>query len=129
MYLVSLFEEKSGIEQVKTTINNISGSTLNLLTIIFGSLVGIIGAAMIVYIIILLLRAKFAGLEKRQHIFKQIKTSVIIFGIIIILLITGTAITGTLKSLGSSFGSGIQKIAAPQTQSKIITNSFLNYLF
>lgn len=71
MNLISLFQQQNALDQVKNAVNNISSNTLNFLTIIFGSLVGIIGAAMIVYIITLLLQAKFAGLEKNNKSIKD----------------------------------------------------------
>ncbi|ASU14196.1 hypothetical protein CIB43_00285 [Mesomycoplasma hyopneumoniae] len=80
MNLISLFQQQNALDQVKNAVNNISSNTLNFLTIIFGSLVGIIGAAMIVYIITLLLQAKFAGLEKKQQIYKRLKSGIIIMG-------------------------------------------------
>ncbi|MCN0158454.1 hypothetical protein, partial [Mesomycoplasma ovipneumoniae] len=77
MNFISLFQQQvqqNGLDGVKSAVNNLSSSTLNLLTIIFGSLVGIVGAAMIIYIIVLLLQAKFANLEKKQQIYKKLKS-------------------------------------------------------
>ncbi|MBG0730486.1 hypothetical protein [Mycoplasma sp. 'Moose RK'] len=119
MDLISLFQE-NGLETIKSTVDNISSNTLNFLTIIFGSLVGLIGAAMIVFVITLLLQAKFAGLEKKQQIYKRLKTGIVIIGVIVILLIAGTAITATFKNLWSSFGNGLKKIAAPSATQAII---------
>lgn len=121
MNFISLFQQKNdGLEAVKQTVSSISSSTLNVLTIIFGSLVGIIGAAMIVFIIVLLLQAKFAGLEKKQQIYKRLKSGIIIIGIIVILLIAGTTITSTFKNLWSNFFNDAQKIAAPKITQAIV---------
>ncbi|QBY87616.1 hypothetical protein [Mesomycoplasma hyopneumoniae] len=119
MNLISLFQQQSALDQVKNAVNNISSNTLNFLTIIFGSLVGIIGAAMIVYIITLLLQAKFAGLEKKQQIYKRLKSGIIIMGAIVILLVAGASITGALNNLWANFGSEVQKIATPKSSSII----------
>lgn len=129
MNFISLFQQKNdGLEAVKQTVNNISLNTLNFLTIIFGSLVGIIGAAMIVFIIVLLLQAKFAGLEKKQQIYKRLKSGIVIIGIIVILLIAGTAITSTFKNLWSNFGQEIQKIAT-SNQTQVIVEEIQKFKF
>ncbi|WP_337903566.1 hypothetical protein [Mesomycoplasma ovipneumoniae] len=122
MNFISLFQQQvqqtNGLDGVKTAVNNLSSNTLSLLTIIFGSLVGIVGAAMIVYIIVLLLQAKFAGLEKKQQIYKKLKSGIVIIGVIVILLIAGTSITAALNNLWASFGDGIKDIIKPkETQS------------
>ncbi len=118
MNLISIFQQQvqqtNGLDGVKTAVNNLSSNTLNLLTIIFGSLVGIVGAAMIVYIIVLLLQAKFAGLEKKQQIYKKLKSGIVIIGVIVILLVAGTSLTAVLNNLWASFGDGVKKITQPQ---------------
>ncbi|WNM16701.1 hypothetical protein [Mesomycoplasma ovipneumoniae] len=117
MNYISLFQQQvqqNGLDGVKNAVNNLSSSTLNLLTIIFGSLVGIVGAAMIVYIIVLLLQAKFAGLDKKQQIYKKLKSGIVIIGVIVILLIAGTSITAVLNNLWASFGDGIKDIIKPK---------------
>ncbi|MDO6856478.1 hypothetical protein Q4502_02015 [Mesomycoplasma ovipneumoniae] len=121
MNFISLFQQQvqqNGLEGVKSAVNNLSSNTLNLLTIIFGSLVGIVGTAMIVYIIALLLQAKFAGLDKKQQIYKKLKSGIVIIGVIVILLIAGTSLTAVLNNLWSSFGEGVRKIADPNTGSQ-----------
>ncbi|MCN0158446.1 hypothetical protein, partial [Mesomycoplasma ovipneumoniae] len=102
MNFISLFQQQvqqGGLEQVKSAVNNLSSNTLSFLTIIFGSLVGIVGAAMIIYIIVLLLQAKFANLEKKQQIYKKLKSGVVIIGVIVILLVAGTSLTAVLNNL------------------------------
>ncbi|WP_337899465.1 hypothetical protein [Mesomycoplasma ovipneumoniae] len=116
MNFISLFQQQiqqSGLEQVKSAVNNLSSNTLSFLTIIFGSLVGIVGAAMIIYIIVLLLQAKFAGLDKKQQIYKKLKSGILIIGVIVILLVAGASITAALNNLWSSFGNDVQKIIKP----------------
>ncbi|MEG7280266.1 hypothetical protein V6B68_02260 [Mesomycoplasma ovipneumoniae str. Black Butte] len=117
MNFITLFQQQvqqNGLDGVKSAVNNLSSSTLNLLTIIFGSLVGIVGAAMIIYIIVLLLQAKFANLEKKQQIYKKLKSGVVIIGVIVILLVAGTSLTAVLNNLWNSFGDNVRKIAQPQ---------------
>ncbi|EXU60949.1 hypothetical protein [Mesomycoplasma ovipneumoniae] len=118
MNLISIFQQQvqqtNGLDGVKTAVNNLSSNTLNLLTIIFSSLVGIVAAAMIVYIIVLLLQAKFAGLEKKQQIYKKLKSGIVIIGVIVILLVAGASITAVINNLWASFGDGVKKIAQPQ---------------
>ncbi|WP_341495001.1 hypothetical protein [Mesomycoplasma ovipneumoniae] len=116
MNFISLFQQQAqnGLDGVKSAVNNLSSSTLNLLTIIFGSLVGIVGAAMIIYIIVLLLQAKFANLEKKQQIYKKLKSGILIIGVIVILLVAGTSLTAVLNNLWNSFGDNVRKIAQPQ---------------
>ncbi|MDW2861070.1 hypothetical protein [Mesomycoplasma ovipneumoniae] len=118
MNFISLFQQQAqnGLEGVKTAVNNLSSNTLNLLTIIFSSLVGIVAAAMIVYIIVLLLQAKFAGLEKKQQIYKKLKSGIVIIGVIVILLVAGASITAVINNLWASFGDGVKKIAQPGEQ-------------
>ncbi|XBE78400.1 hypothetical protein VQY16_01200 [Mesomycoplasma ovipneumoniae] len=120
MNFISLFQQQiqNGLDGVKTAVNNLSLNTLNLLTIIFGSLVGIVGAAMIVYIIVLLLQAKFAGLEKKQQIYKKLKSGIVIIGVIVILLIAGASITAALNNLWNNFGSEVIKITKPSEQTQ-----------
>lgn len=116
MNFISLFQQQvqqGGLEQVKSAVNNLSSNTLSFLTIIFGSLVGIVGAAMIIYIIVLLLQAKFAGLDKKQQIYKKLKSGILIIGVIVILLVAGASITATINNLWSSFGNDVQKIIKP----------------
>ncbi|WP_337897121.1 hypothetical protein [Mesomycoplasma ovipneumoniae] len=116
MNFISLFQQQvqqGGLEQVKSAVNNLSSNTLSFLTIIFGSLVGIVGAAMIIYIIVLLLQAKFAGLDKKQQIYKKLKSGILIIGVIVILLVAGASITAALNNLWSSFGNDVQKIIKP----------------
>ncbi|WP_337898950.1 hypothetical protein [Mesomycoplasma ovipneumoniae] len=115
-FIISLFQQQSqnGLEGVKTAVNNLSSNTLNLLTIIFSSLVGIVAAAMIVYIIVLLLQAKFANLEKKQQIYKKLKSGIVIIGVIVILLVAGASITAVINNLWANFGDGVKKIAQPQ---------------
>ncbi|MCN0158482.1 hypothetical protein, partial [Mesomycoplasma ovipneumoniae] len=100
-FIISLFQQQTqnGLDQVKSAVNNLSSNTLSFLTIIFGSLVGIVGAAMIIYIIVLLLQAKFAGLDKKQQIYKKLKSGVVIIGVIVILLVAGTSLTAVLNNL------------------------------
>ncbi|WP_337903436.1 hypothetical protein [Mesomycoplasma ovipneumoniae] len=117
MNFISLFQQQvqqNGLDGVKNAVNNLSSNTLNLLTIIFSSLVGIVAAAMIVYIIVLLLQAKFAGLEKKQQIYKKLKSGIVIIGVIVILLVAGASITAVINNLWASFGDGVKKIAQPQ---------------
>ncbi|WP_341492368.1 hypothetical protein [Mesomycoplasma ovipneumoniae] len=116
MNFISLFQQQSqnGLDGVKTAVNNLSSNTLNLLTIIFSSLVGIVAAAMIVYIIVLLLQAKFANLEKKQQIYKKLKSGIVIIGVIVILLVAGASITAVINNLWANFGDGVKKIAQPQ---------------
>ncbi len=117
MNFISLFQQQAqqnGLDGVKNAVNNLSSNTLNLLTIIFSSLVGIVAAAMIVYIIVLLLQAKFAGLEKKQQIYKKLKSGIVIIGVIVILLVAGASITAVINNLWASFGDGVKKIAQPQ---------------
>ncbi|MDO6829450.1 hypothetical protein [Mesomycoplasma ovipneumoniae] len=117
MNYISIFQQQvqqNGLDGVKNAVNNLSSNTLNLLTIIFSSLVGIVAAAMIVYIIVLLLQAKFAGLEKKQQIYKKLKSGIVIIGVIVILLVAGASITAVINNLWASFGDGVKKIAQPQ---------------
>ncbi|WP_337903101.1 hypothetical protein [Mesomycoplasma ovipneumoniae] len=116
MNFISLFQQQvqqNGLDGVKNAVNNLSSNTLSFLTIIFGSLVGIVGAAMIIYIIVLLLQAKFAGLDKKQQIYKKLKSGILIIGVIVILLVAGASITAALNNLWSSFGNDVQKIIKP----------------
>ncbi|WP_069097315.1 hypothetical protein [Mesomycoplasma ovipneumoniae] len=117
MNFISLFqqqESQQGLGGIKTAVNNLSSNTLNLLTIIFGSLVGILGAAMIIYIIVLLLQAKFANLDKKQQIYKRLKSGIIIIGVIVILLVAGASITAVLNNLWASFAGDIGKLVGNQ---------------
>lgn len=120
MNFISLFQQQTqnGLDQVKSAVNNLSSNTLSFLTIIFGSLVGIVGAAMIIYIIVLLLQAKFAGLDKKQQIYKKLKSGILIIGVIVILLVAGASITAALNNLWSSFGNDVQKIIKPGEQTQ-----------
>ncbi|WP_341513416.1 hypothetical protein [Mesomycoplasma ovipneumoniae] len=121
MNFITLFQQQVqqvGLEQVKSAVNNLSSNTLSFLTIIFGSLVGIVGAAMIIYIIVLLLQAKFAGLDKKQQIYKKLKSGILIIGVIVILLVAGASITAALNNLWSSFGNDVQKIIKPGEQTQ-----------
>ncbi len=122
MNFISLFQQQTqnGLDQVKSAVNNLSSNTLSFLTIIFGSLVGIVGAAMIIYIIVLLLQAKFAGLDKKQQIYKKLKSGILIIGVIVILLVAGASITAALNNLWSSFGNDVQKIIKPQEQTQAV---------
>ncbi|WP_337902196.1 hypothetical protein [Mesomycoplasma ovipneumoniae] len=122
MNFISLFQQQSqtGLDQVKGAVNNLSSNTLSFLTIIFGSLVGIVGAAMIIYIIVLLLQAKFAGLDKKQQIYKKLKSGIVIIGVIVILLVAGASITAALNSLWSSFGNDLHKIIKPGEQTQAV---------
>ncbi|XBE78076.1 hypothetical protein VQY16_03885 [Mesomycoplasma ovipneumoniae] len=115
MNYISIFQQQTqnGLDGVKNAVNNLSSNTLNLLTIIFSSLVGIVAAAMIVYIIVLLLQAKFAGLEKKQQIYKKLKSGIVIIGVIVILLVAGASITAVINNLWASFGDGVKKIIKP----------------
>ncbi|MDW2910186.1 hypothetical protein [Mesomycoplasma ovipneumoniae] len=117
MNFITLFQQQNtqnGLNEIKNAVNNLSSNTLNLLTIIFGSLVGILGAAMIIYIIVLLLQAKFANLEKKQQIYKRLKSGIIIIGVIVILLVAGASITAALNNLWSSFAADVGKLVGGQ---------------
>ncbi|MDW2919094.1 hypothetical protein R7X12_01055 [Mesomycoplasma ovipneumoniae] len=117
MNFITLFQQiktQNELNGIKNAVNNLSSNTLNLLTIIFGSLVGMLGAAMIIYIIVLLLQAKFANLEKKQQIYKRLKSGIIIIGVIVILLVAGASITAALNNLWSSFAGDVGKLVGGQ---------------
>ncbi|WP_069099008.1 hypothetical protein [Mesomycoplasma ovipneumoniae] len=131
MNFITLFQQQetqSGLNGIKNAVNNLSSNTLNLLTIIFGSLVGILGAAMIIYIIVLLLQAKFANLEKKQQIYKRLKSGIIIIGVIVILLVAGASITAALNNLWSSFAGDVGKLVGGQSPSAPAAAASVNEL-
>ncbi|WP_434336653.1 hypothetical protein [Mesomycoplasma conjunctivae] len=114
--VVSFAGENNSLTNIQTTVNSVTQTATGITILFFSSVSGFVILVSIIWFIVEFLKYKFANNnQKKAEIWANIKKSLLIIGVIIVVLIAAGAIVSTIVSLVSNSFSGVQQIINPSS--------------
>ncbi|CAT05050.1 Uncharacterised protein [Mesomycoplasma conjunctivae] len=114
--VVSFAGENNSLTNIQTTVNSITQTATGITILFFSSVSGFVILVSIIWFIVEFLKYKFANNnQKKAEIWANIKKSLLIIGVIIVVLIAAGAIVSTIVNLVSNSFSGVQQIINPSS--------------